>query len=265
MSGHKIDDCADSRIVQTVDQLLELAGGAVAGGRAEKPGALIAPASVKGMLGERHKLDMGIVVGFHILNQLIRNFFVGIPAVRIRLITAERTQMQLINIQRPVIAAGPLLHPFIISKFILVKIAHDRGKVRAQLHAESIGIAVLHTAVFSVDYIFVHLAGSGIFYKDLIKLEVDRHFHLFLSPVIEFSDDTDLICLRRIGAEHDSSVLDMGTHIFVSIVKIAVKKFLKIHSNTSSPYWKQRAQNLSFLYCSASRNGAASCGTKYPK
>jgi hypothetical protein len=39
----------------------------------------------------------------------------------------------------------------------------------------------------------------------------------------------------------------MGTHIFVSIVKVAVKKFLKIHSNTSAPYWIQRAQNLSFL------------------
>ena len=42
------------------DQLLELAGGAVAGGGCEISAALVTPGAVEGMLGNRHYLDVGV-------------------------------------------------------------------------------------------------------------------------------------------------------------------------------------------------------------
>ena len=86
---NKVQDRADPGSVQTVDQLLQLLRRSIAGGRTEKARTLISPASVKGMLGERHKLYMRISVGLDIVDQFISDFFIRIPAVGILFIASE--------------------------------------------------------------------------------------------------------------------------------------------------------------------------------
>ena len=137
--------------------------------------------------------------------------------------------MQLINIERGVIASCPLFHPLIIRKLIGIQITDDRSKTRPQFHTESIRITVLHPPVLTIDHIFIHLTGSGVFFKNLIELGADRHFHLLLRPVVEFPYNTDFICFGCIGTEHDAPILYMGTHVFICVKQIPVIKFLKVH------------------------------------
>ena len=89
MRRDKVQDRADSGSVQTVDQLLQLLRRSIAGGRTEKARTLISPASVKGMLGERHKLHMCVAVGLNIVDQFISDLFICIPAVGILFIASE--------------------------------------------------------------------------------------------------------------------------------------------------------------------------------
>ena len=58
--GHEIHDCADSGVVQAVDEQPELRRGAVARGRGEKSGVLVAPRAVKRVLGQRQEFHVGV-------------------------------------------------------------------------------------------------------------------------------------------------------------------------------------------------------------
>ena len=114
MCRNKIDNGADARIVQPVNQLLQLRCRAVAGCRREKSCLLISPAPVKRMLGQRHELNVSKMIFFQIRNQIIRDLIVLVPSVRVCVIALPGTQMQLINIQRLIVIESSLLHPLLV-------------------------------------------------------------------------------------------------------------------------------------------------------
>ena len=114
MRRDKIDNSADARVVQPVDQLFQLRCCAIAGCWREKSGLLISPASVKRMLGQRHEFNMRKVVLLQICNQIIRNLIILVPTVRVGFISLPGTQMQLINIQRLIVIESSLLHPLLV-------------------------------------------------------------------------------------------------------------------------------------------------------
>ena len=71
VSRDPIDDHADSLSVTAIDKGAELVRGAVTAGRGIPAGHLVAPRSIKGMLGDRHQFDVGKASLFNIWNQAI--------------------------------------------------------------------------------------------------------------------------------------------------------------------------------------------------
>ena len=60
---HPVEDDADASLVQPVDHRHQIGGRAVAGGRREVPGRLVAPRAVERVLHDRQQLDVGEAVG----------------------------------------------------------------------------------------------------------------------------------------------------------------------------------------------------------
>ena len=137
--------------------------------------------------------------------------------------------MKFIDIERLIKVSGAVLHPLAVREFKLAQIPDDRCEIGPELHTETIGVAVLHSAVPAIDHILVHLSGFGARNTDLIKLRADRLYHLLFLPVIELADDHDLLRLRREGPEDDAILLYMRTQILVRVIDIPHVELLKVH------------------------------------
>ena len=80
MDRHKVQDNADPLLVAGVDKLHKLVRRAVAAGGRKKASGLVAPAAVKRVLGQGHKLDMGEAVLLAVGGQQVGQLGVGVPA-----------------------------------------------------------------------------------------------------------------------------------------------------------------------------------------
>ena len=81
VDGHEIHDRAETGVVQPVDELFELRGRAVARGRREKSGILVAPRAVERVLGERKELDVRIAAVQQVGDEPVGKLLIGKPAV----------------------------------------------------------------------------------------------------------------------------------------------------------------------------------------
>ena len=154
MDRHKVQDNADPLLVAGVDKLHKLVRRAIAAGGRKKAGGLVAPAAVKGVLGQGHKLDMGEAVLLAVGGQQVGQLGVGVPAAVLLLPPA--TGVDLVDIQRFIKAFCAFLHPFVIGK-ALGGIADDAASVGAQRHGRAVGVAVGHAlAVRAAHPILVH-------------------------------------------------------------------------------------------------------------
>jgi hypothetical protein len=71
VTGHPVHVHADARLVEAVDQVLEVVGVAEARGRRVVPGDLVAPRRFVGMLGQRQELDVGEAGLVQVVDQLV--------------------------------------------------------------------------------------------------------------------------------------------------------------------------------------------------
>ena len=71
MGGHPIDNDADARLMERIDEILEIVGRAIAAGRRIKARHLVAPRRVIRVLGDRHELHVGEA---HLLDVLDQRF-----------------------------------------------------------------------------------------------------------------------------------------------------------------------------------------------
>ena len=229
MRRNEVKDHTDAGLMQAVDQHFQLLCGPVSGCRREIAGSLIAPASIERILGERHHLDVRVIVFLHIFNQRVRELLVGIPAVRVRRVRLEGPEMTLIDIERLVIAARALVHPLLIVKCIVIHSPHNRRELRTKLHAESVRIAVLNSSVLPVDDEFVHLSFFGTLDEELIEARALRLLHFPFLPAVELADDGDLVSARRECAEHNTIFFDVRSEVLIRIKHRAHIKVLCIH------------------------------------
>ena len=171
---------------------------------------------------------MGIMVLFDIVDQFIHDVQIMVPAVLILLIALPGTQMQLINIQRPVKVQAPGLHPLIIRELVLIQVPDDGGPVGPQFHAKAVGVAVLDPAQFGIDDILVHLADPGLFDCQLPEAVPLRRFHGQFLPVAELADQRYFIRVQGKSAENDPlPVLGrMRAEVIICVKGCAVIKFL---------------------------------------
>ena len=84
---HEVEDGADARAVQHVDELHQLAGRAIAARGREEPGRLVAPRTVEGVLHERQELHVGVAGLLQIGNELVGNLAVGEPVAHLQALT----------------------------------------------------------------------------------------------------------------------------------------------------------------------------------
>ena len=138
--GHPVQDHADARLVQRVDQAHQPKRRAVARRGREKAAYLIAPAHIQRMLHDGQELHMRIAHVLQVGHQLGRRFLIGIEGAV--LVPPPGAQVHFIDIDRLVhgIALGAAGHPVRVLPGIAADIGEQAGVGGAQLAAKGIGI-----------------------------------------------------------------------------------------------------------------------------
>ena len=98
--------------------------------------------------------------------------------------------MYLIDVKSPVTAVRALTEPVLIAETIALYAANDRAGAGAQLHAESVGVAVVdEIALCIVDTVFVALALLSLGDHELIEPSVVHSLHGERLPLAEITDN----------------------------------------------------------------------------
>ena len=140
--------------------------------------------------------------------------------------------MDLIDIQRLVLAITAGLHPFPIIKMVPIHITDQRGRIRAQLHPVTIRIAMVHAAsVFAVNPVFIHHSGNSIRYLTFPEMPVMNLLHRRFLPAIKFPDQRNPGRPGRKCAKHRSMLCQMRTQILIRVKYFSCIKPIKVHKN----------------------------------
>ncbi len=91
--GHPVHEDADTCLVEGVDEVLEVVGGAKACGGCVEAGDLVAPGAAEGVLGDRHQLHVREAQVGHVGRELLGQLTVGeagAPGRQVDLVHGER-------------------------------------------------------------------------------------------------------------------------------------------------------------------------------
>ena len=215
MSRNDVQDDSDPVLVKTVHHLHQFLCRSIAGSGTVETGRLIAPGFIAGIFCERKKFYIIISTFLHIGDQGVSQIEVGgVPGA----VLLPGARMDLIDVERPLPAVRPVLHPVPVVKMIAVQITYDRGVERPVFHSGAIGVTVfVHVSFFIIDTVCIFHAGKGARYENFIDAAV-VHLHQFYDvPAAEVPADAGLPCIWRIGAEHGAAVLRVSGEIFVCI------------------------------------------------
>ena len=227
MDRHKVQDNADSLLVAGVDKLHKLVRRAVAAGGRKKAGGLVAPAAVKRVLGQGHKLDMGEAVLLAVGGQQVGQLGVGVPAAVLLLPPAAG--VDLVDIQRLIKAFCAFLHPFVIGK-ALGGIADDAASVGAQRHRRAVGVAVGHAlAVRAAHPILVHhprlhAGGVALPHGGLGAVQIKG---------ADLGLNGDMLCGRCPHRKMRAAEIGMRTEKLIRIKSVPGIKILHVHDENS--------------------------------
>ena len=97
VARHPVEDHADAALVQGIDQVHEVLRAAVAAGRGEEPGHLVAPRPVERVLHDRQELDVRESVGGQVVGQHRGEFAVGQRAVPLFRLAPPRPEVHLVD------------------------------------------------------------------------------------------------------------------------------------------------------------------------
>ena len=120
--GHPVDDHADPRLVQAVDEEPEVVRVAEPGGRRVVGGDLVPPGAAEGVLGDRQELDVGEPQGADVADQLVGQLAVAQPlppGAEVHLVDAHRLVVQVLG--------GPRGDPLLVAPDV-VRLHHHRRR-----------------------------------------------------------------------------------------------------------------------------------------
>ena len=221
VGGHPVEDDADAVLVHVVDKVHEILRGAVAGCGGVVAGALVAPAGVKGVLGDGQKLDE---VEAHVLD--VRGKLTGqVPVVdEVPVLpAAPGAQVDLVDVQRRGVdgLSVALFAPCLVPPGIAVDGIELAGGAGAGLGVEGVGVRLqAHHAVCAGDGELIGVIGLAAGNEALPDAVRDL-FHGVgrLVPGIEITHYGDSLRPRCPDAEHVAvnSVVggSVGAHVFV--------------------------------------------------
>ena len=205
MSGHPVEDDAQPGAMAGVDQHGEIGRAAEATGRGKQTGRLIAPGAVEWMLADRQELDVGKAHVTQIGRQLVGELPIAKPSIAFLRAAAPGAEMHFIDRDRCVqgIDAGCRRR----RRRDRLRVDHDRGGLRAQLHGECqrIGFQRQQGPVRCQDLEFVLLPGRRARDEDFPET-VAAHPHGVppAVPEIEIADHADAPGVRRKHHEGDA-------------------------------------------------------------
>ena len=95
------------------------------------------------MLAYGHELNMCKMKALAVAYKLVSDLVVGVPAVFVVRILFPGAQVNFVDIHGGVEVLCTAVHPITVIKCVGVQIAYHRGKIRSQLHAETVGVTML--------------------------------------------------------------------------------------------------------------------------
>ena len=226
---HPVEDHADAVLVQDVDQLHEVLRRAVAGGRREIAGRLVAPRAVERMLGDRHQLDVGESLIARVLGERQRDVAIsrqlcGVPP-------SPRSKMHLVDrnrrIERVVRFAVP--HP----RRVLPRVVERPGTRRGRrwdfrVQREGIGLVYLVRAVGRNDAVLVGITAlhaGDLALPDAGAVGARRKRICGRVPAVECADDRHARCVGRPDTKRRAAAAKDAAHRFVKArVRALAKK-----------------------------------------
>ena len=151
MHGHEVEDGADARLVELVDEGHELLGRAVAAGRRKEARALVAPALVVGILRQGHELHVVVAGLGEVVDERLGNLLVAIPELGLvdgllgllAALLAPAAQVQLVDVERLADVRGALGQPLCVVPFEARQVTHDGAVLRTQLGAKGVGVRMV--------------------------------------------------------------------------------------------------------------------------
>ena len=222
------------------------------------------------MLAERHEFDVVVAVFPDVLHQLRCDLLVGVPAVFVVGIGHPRAKVHLVDVDGLVPVVAALFHPASVVEGVAGEITDNGGVVGAQLHAESVGVAVvdgLAVGVLRRDAVLVHLSGQRIRHGDLIDTAVMNACHGHRLPLAALPDQGDSFGIGRKGAEHHAVPGDVCPEIGMCIKGISQKKLMDIHERCNSSQFRSLSLSAEFISLSYSlyRKPAVYCKRQIEK
>ena len=212
VGGDPVQNHAHARLVQLVDQVFEIVGGAEAAGGGKIAGDLVAPGGVQGVLHHGQQLHVGVAHLLHIGDQVVGGVPVGekLPLAG----APPGAQMALIDVHGPAVRGilGPVLQPVLVPPGVLVQLIDLGGVARTGLCMEGVGIGLgHHLAVGALDGILIGIIALQAGNKSL----PDPALHLFqgsggLIPSVEVSEDAHLF---GIGRPHPEGAATLPVHL----------------------------------------------------
>ena len=220
VGGHPVQDHPDVGAVEAVDQRHEVLRVAVAAGRREVTGRLIAPGSVERMLHQGQELDVGEPATLDVLDERVGQLVVAEESSGVRRITSPASEMDLVDRDGRVEpgAPPPRGHPVTVTPLVR-EVPDHRSRAGRHLGAprERVGL-VEDRSLLRRDGELVHLARARLGNRSLpdprdapglqgVRARVPR---------VEVADDAHASRVRRPDGEADSAVgLGMRTQLAV--------------------------------------------------
>ena len=258
-AGHPVEDDADAGRMARVDEVHELGRLAIARGRGVVAGGLVAPGAVKGMLHDRHELDVGVAHLADVVDELLGKVVVAVVgpslsweriarsgpgAVRARLalrlvsVPLPAAQMHLEDVERTLadVRLGTGVEPRPVLPGVGVDLGGTRGGAARHLGVEGVGVGLVELApVLELEEILVELAELGAGNKALPDAAGGRLLERArgLVPAVEVADDVHAADVRRPDGKvealdavivHDG----VGAHLLEAPVPLALGEKVQV-------------------------------------
>ena len=214
VGGDPVDDDSDSGLVELVDEVAQVVGGAVPRRRRVIAGHLIAPGGGEGVLRQGHELDVGEAAVLDVADELLGDLPVGQPgppASQMHLVDGERAGVGVLR--------GALGHPFVVCPFVAG--IRDEGSGRRR-HLRALGHRVgllMPREVVVLDLVLVPLALERSGDEDLPHSRRAERAHGVQAavPTVEVADDPNGLGVGRPHREaHAADVAELageGLHV----------------------------------------------------
>ena len=200
-----------------VDKRFQTVRVTVAACRAVVACRLISPRAVKGVLGQRQQLNVGVAHFLDVRNKQVSHFLVSVKALclGLSLFYAPAAEMHLVNVQRLFVVLVPCAQPRVVAPRIAVHIKQYRRVFRTHLviECERVGAVML----------FKRPGGHNILIDVALPcalVETAPH-----SPVVTVHIEyrtvehkLDVHSVGRIGHELRAAVAQMRSHALIRVI-----------------------------------------------